>query len=720
MVIPFQLEDFFINTTFCLLLLFYGLGIITEIIIRIRRMLYFSMKRKHLCAGCFIALHLVTLIILSGCNGSSGSGSNSNDTPAVRRVPATLFGANMAWERLGDNTVDNGELIRDRSFRSAGVSGKMQVWHEILNGGTITWNSADAGDTAPAGGKYYTGSVQFSRSGLGYTGIWQMLIEGVQSGVSYTVKFSSYGVGGSSPLGVFLYDGSFAILDSDLTEVTTKNGWHHHSLTFTPGVTASTAILGIYLSDTGTVKIDEVRLSRTGVDPAVKSSVKTRLGNLGVKSLRWPGGTLVDWFIWRDSVGDNISRGEIRAYDRYETPALGLHEFLDLCEELSIVPMIQVNVLDTSSNAADLVEYILGSESTTQGAIRKLNGRTAPWNVTYFEIGNEPSLEYTGAGLVENTGTTYALLAKNIIAAMRSRAGALGKNIQVGGVVEPAFQLSDWLAGNPNTTVQMIANWNNQVLGSGGIGDVDFLDGHFYAYRSYHADEWDRFRYAIAGGKVLERTLTEKIKPLSGKPIWLTEYHILSEISNVVQQDYLMDFQSGLVVADILMSMIGQDVSGAHIWNLAQGWFGLMRDPLNWYYRPTGHVFKLFSAMAEEEIIGVTVDSPSEWILGAGAGNIPTGLTYNIISAVATKNSATGKPRIIVINRSYDIDRTVTLHIDGFAAGNATISYYQNSDLSAKNEINPTNVTVTTGTVALSNPPVISIPRHSLIRIDMQ
>ena len=203
----------------------------------------------------------------------------------------------------------------------------------------------------------------------------------------------------------------------------------------------------------GTVQVDEVRLSRSGSAPQVKSMVKTKIIQLGIKSLRWPGGTAVDTFDWKKAIGPRINRAEVADdFGILETPALGLHEFLDLSEEIGVIPLMQVNVLGSASDAAELVEYILGSSATPQGVIRAANGRVLPWSVAYFEIGNEPALNYTSAA-------NYATLAKPIITAMKAKAGTLGKSIYISGVSEAAFQMADWLAAVP-----MLDNWNTDVF----------------------------------------------------------------------------------------------------------------------------------------------------------------------------------------------------------------------------------------------------------------
>jgi alpha-L-arabinofuranosidase len=665
------------------------------------------------------------IIILSSaflsCSSCSSGGSGDHSKPTV---PPLLFGANYDWNYLAYYSVENGDLLRDRSFRSrADIVNKIQVWGTLEeNGGLVTFNTTDPGDTNPAGNKSYTGYVELTWGSAGYTGILQQAITGIKAGQSYTVFFSSYGVGSTATLDVYLYDPSYtSSLDSSLSIPVADSAWTQHEITLTPSADEDAPIVAIYLRSTGSVRIDEVRMTGPGSEPGVKASLKTSIRDLGITSLRWPGGTLADWFFWKDSIGTIISRGEFQAYNHYETPALGLHEFLDLCEELNIEPVVQVNVLDTPENAADLVEYILGSASTTQGAARGANGRTGPWDVQYFEMGNEPSAEYSG-GSLPDAGTNYASLANDVISQMKAKAGSLGKTIFVGAINEPSFQQAEWLIPGDNGILDLIYNWNSQVFDTQtGVKNADFTNGHFYSSRYYNADEEINFHYAMTGGKLMNDTISTDIEAETSLPFWLTEYNIFIEDGGGPIVSYLKDFQSGLAVADILMYVISsRKIHGAHVYNLLHGGgFGILLDPDTGALRPAGVVFKLFSAIAGEELLTINIDDTSTHTITAGEGNVPSGFTYPLVTALATKNSATGKPRVMLLNRDYSNDITVNIDLENFVPGTAELQRYENADLSANNESSE-DVSISIESITINSPFEVTIPALSLWRIDFE
>lgn len=632
-----------------------------------------------------------------------------------------LFGANLSWEHLGDGAMSQSDLLFDRSFRAKADVTMSNPWQEYANGGTITWNTTDPGDTNPAGGNYYTGYVALSRSTDGYTGILQQTKEGILKDTAYQINFSSYGEGGTPIIYIALYNSLYGVIGSASTNAQNST-WTQHQLFITPSEDASVCYFGIYIQNAGTVRIDEIRMTQKDTQPTIKSEYKTRIQELGVKALRWPGGTLADWFSWKDAVGPRLSRGELRAFDHFETPALGLHEFLNLCEELGVEPLITINIFAGASDAADMVEYILGDATTPQGALRYTNGRSVPWNVQYFEIGNEPAESYKGSSQTENAGANYAVIAQTIIAAMKAKAASLGKTIYVSGIAEPNFQLADWLTLDV-PIVKLLFNWNSQVFNttSGIIHTIDMVHGHYYAYRENDADEETRFIHLMSGGSVLSRTIDEKLTPFIGNlPLWITEYHVLIESSGTIYPEYTLDFQSGLSIADLILSMMNAHISGAFIWNLSQyGMFGMTGTSGNWLIKPSGLVFQMLSAAAGEEIITCECSDNEFYTITNGTGIIPSGQSYPFVTVFATKNALSGKPRIFALNRDYDSARTVSITAEGLGPGQGTLLRFENASLSAHNEGTVPQVEIQNESIIIDNPLVITLPPHSFLRIDV-
>ncbi len=127
--------------------------------------------------------------------------------------------------------------------------------------------------------------------------------------------------------------------------------------------------------------------------------------------LRFPGGTDVDFMDWRDMVGNVPGRGAERPVSTGHrghkvTNHFGYDEFLRLQADLNSEAIIVVNfrdallgkkpLRDAALHAAGLVAYCNGTVSAKRPegmpnwpSIRARNGHSKPYNVKYWQIGNE-------------------------------------------------------------------------------------------------------------------------------------------------------------------------------------------------------------------------------------------------------------------------------------------------------------------------------------------
>ncbi|OSZ77036.1 alpha-N-arabinofuranosidase [Chitinophagaceae bacterium IBVUCB2] len=126
----------------------------------------------------------------------------------------------------------------------------------------------------------------------------------------------------------------------------------------------------------------------------VRLDVIEALKKLKTPVLRWPGGCFADIYHWKDAIGpkdkrkhiENMSWGNVR-----EDNSFGTHEFLDLCELIGADPYLAVNMGGgTVQEAVDWVQYVNHGNGTSYLTdMRMQNGRSKPWNVKYWGVGNE-------------------------------------------------------------------------------------------------------------------------------------------------------------------------------------------------------------------------------------------------------------------------------------------------------------------------------------------
>jgi alpha-N-arabinofuranosidase len=116
------------------------------------------------------------------------------------------------------------------------------------------------------------------------------------------------------------------------------------------------------------------------------------LRELRMGVLRWPGGNFVSNYHWADGIGpkDSRPRRPELAWGGEESNRFGTDEFLEYCAELGTEPYICLN-MGTGSLAEALgwVEYCNGSGDTEWARRRRANGRSRPYRVRYWGLGNE-------------------------------------------------------------------------------------------------------------------------------------------------------------------------------------------------------------------------------------------------------------------------------------------------------------------------------------------
>jgi len=172
--------------------------------------------------------------------------------------------------------------------------------------------------------------------------------------------------------------------------------------------------------------------------------------NAGIKSLRWNQVGVMDW---HRGVGDIKTR---------KTQMFGLHEFLTFCEAVGAIPVITISALkDTPDGSADLVEYLNSplNGKNPNGEIdwamkRKQDGRSEPWNVKWFEYGNETFNELKDS-------TSYAEEYIKIQEAMK--------------LVDPEISLGAIF----DDSINIEGGWSYNVMGRIG-NNLDYAVTHIY------------------------------------------------------------------------------------------------------------------------------------------------------------------------------------------------------------------------------------------------
>jgi alpha-L-arabinofuranosidase len=125
----------------------------------------------------------------------------------------------------------------------------------------------------------------------------------------------------------------------------------------------------------------------------IRKDIVAALKAIKTPVLRWPGGCFADEYHWMDGIGPAADRpcmvnthwGGVT-----ENNAFGTHEFMDLCDQLECEPYICGNLgSGTVREMQQWVEYLTFGGISPMADLRKKNGRSDPWKVKFWGVGNE-------------------------------------------------------------------------------------------------------------------------------------------------------------------------------------------------------------------------------------------------------------------------------------------------------------------------------------------
>lgn len=190
---------------------------------------------------------------------------------------------------------------------------------------------------------------------------------------------------------------------------------------FTAKADSSHAVFEITGTGTGSFHVGTVSLMPADNIDGFRPDTIALLRQLHSGMWRLPGGNFLSDWSWYNGVGPRDKRPPTYdyAWGAMQSNDVGLDEFMTLCRLIGVEPYITVNAgFGDAHSAAEEVEYMNGPVSTRLGAERARNGHPAPYDVKYWDIGNEPY----GAWQLGRTDLKYYVLKHNFFAAAMRKA----------------------------------------------------------------------------------------------------------------------------------------------------------------------------------------------------------------------------------------------------------------------------------------------------------
>jgi alpha-N-arabinofuranosidase len=608
------------------------------------------------------------------------------------------YGANLAivWEK---GMFVGGNMIHDSGFEGPDTTGSgiPDGWIPDQHGNITVVFSRD--DTAKVGGNWSEKVQITSLSGFADAGPLQNWLF-IKYGHTYEVSFYAKESGTSGKTVVELqYDHPpWALLSSDQVTVTSK--WAKYTVYLTSPQTTS-AQVGVEFGEVGTMWLDDVTMvdvNATGVsiDPTILSKIR----EVGPTALRFPGGELSDEYDWETDIGPNY--GGSWSFDR----------FMLAVQALNATPVVTVNYASGSAKeAADWVAYANAPSdgSNYWGSLRAAYGHPTPYDVRYWEIGNE----VYGTGIT--SGTTYA---NDFI-----------KYVQQMKTVDPTIKVGADMPESINSTSDLIS-WAKPVLTIAGEY-VDFIVYHRYYPRHVEASSLDIYYGTMAATYDLQArhqeylNLIDQLLPQNaGKiPIAVTEYNAFYDYDHPRGGT----LEAGLLVADYLLYFASHVyVSMAMIWDLINqpdvppdGYpFSIINNFLSLSTRPTGYAIEMFTSHFGDELVSASINSPTFNVTQQIGFVQPTNNVPYLDAVVSVSNNTL---YLIVINKHYSNNIQTTITVNGFVPQqDARVYALDGPNIDSSNEYVPDTVTITPSAFnGASSVFTYTFPAHSVTSIEL-
>lgn len=416
------------------------------------------------------------------------------------------------------------------------------------------------------------------------------------------------------------------------------------------------------------------------------------VSELGVSAIRYPGGNFVSGFRWEDSVGPRAERPRRLdlAWHSTETNEVGLHEFSSWLDKVGSELMLAVNLGTRGTlEALDLLEYSNITGGTALSDRRVANGRTEPFDVRMWCLGNEMDGPWQ---LGHRSADDYGKIASQTAKALRQ--------------VDPGLELV--VCGSSSAHMPTFGEWERVVLHHT-YEDVDYISCHAY-YEEKGGDLGGFLASAVDMDGFIETVIAtaDHVGAVKGSTkkidisfdewnVWyIDRYHGVDKIEGVenwpVAPRLLEDAYSvadAVVFGNLMISLLkhADRVTSASLAQLVNVIAPIMTEPGGIAWKQTTFFpFATTSRLAVGHSLEVRLESPT--YTTEVYGEVP------LLDAVATHDPETRATALFLVNRDQTEAHEVTVDIsalDGLSVREALSLW--DDDRSAANTLeNPERV----------------------------
>ena len=380
---------------------------------------------------------------------------------------------------------------------------------------------------------------------------------------------------------------------------------------------------------------------------------------LGVSTVRYPGGNFVSGYRWEDGVGpvEQRPRRLDLAWHSMDPNTVGTDEFMRWADKAGIEPMMAVNLgTRGTAEALDLLEYCNVAADSEIAEQRRANGADDPYRVKMWCLGNEMDGPWQ---IGHKTAHEYGRLAAETARAMR--------------MMDPSLELV--ACGSSQRSMPTFGEWERVVL-TETWDFVDMISAHAYYWERDEdlqsflgsAVDMDRFidQVAATADAVGAANKSDKVIGISFDE-WNVWYQDRAEsrppsgddwpVAPVLLEDNY-SVADAVVVGNLLISLLRHTdrVWSANLAQLVNVIAPIMTVPGGKAWKQTiFHPFALTARHAKGEVLRVVLDSPT--IETAQFG------TIDAVDAVATAEG--DEMTVFLINRDVDSPVDVSVALRG-------------------------------------------------------
>ncbi|WP_214414633.1 arabinosylfuranosidase ArfA [Sphaerisporangium fuscum] len=382
---------------------------------------------------------------------------------------------------------------------------------------------------------------------------------------------------------------------------------------------------------------------------------------LGVTTVRYPGGNFVSGYRWEDGVGpvaERPARLDL-AWHSTEPNTVGTDEFMRWAAKAGVEPMMAVNLGTRGiQEALDLLEYCNIPSGTRLSDMRVKNGAPDPYGIRMWCLGNEMDGPWqTG----HKTAREYGRLAAETARAMR--------------MVDPGLELV--ACGSSGSAMPTFGAWEAEVLAET-YDLVDFISCHAYYEEkdgdlgSFLACSTD-MEHFIASVVATADHVGAKLKSRKKINLSFDEWNIWY-LSRFQSQEPPRDWPvapplledhyhlaDAVAFGGLLITLLRNSdrVTAACLAQLVNVIAPIVTEPGGRAWRQTTfHPFAQAARHAAGDVLRTEISSPLYDT--AEFGEVP------LLHAVATHSEETGEIAVFAVNRSLDQPLELTLGTRAF------------------------------------------------------